>query len=59
MRQPRTEAPRGTPMSAATVVYQGKPEDMSISAWRDHAPGFERDVYYQSLSTIARVVVVA
>src|SRR5690606_4100151 len=34
---------RGTPMSAAAVVYEGKPDDMSISAWRDHAPGFARD----------------
>lgn len=34
---------RGTPMSAATVVYEGKPTDMYIAAVHDDTPGFERD----------------
>ncbi|MBS0198924.1 MAG: S9 family peptidase [Proteobacteria bacterium] len=34
---------RGTPMSAAKVVYEGKPVDMSISAGHDDTPGYERD----------------
>ncbi len=34
---------RGAPISAATTVYEGKPEDVSVSAYRDHTPGFERD----------------
>jgi prolyl oligopeptidase len=33
---------RGTPLSAAKTVYEGKPEDMSISAVFDDTPGFER-----------------
>ena len=34
---------RGTPLSAASVVYEGKPEDMYIAAYHDDTPGFERD----------------
>ncbi len=34
---------RGTPLDRATVVFEGKPEDMSVSAFRDQTPGFERD----------------
>ena len=33
---------RGTPLSAATTVYEGQPTDMSISAVFDDTPGFER-----------------
>jgi prolyl oligopeptidase len=33
---------RGTPLSAAKVVYEGRPEDMMISAVYDDTPGFER-----------------
>ncbi len=33
---------RGTPLSAATTVYEGQPADMSISAVFDDTPGFER-----------------
>jgi prolyl oligopeptidase len=42
---PRTvrEWPRGTPLAAAEVVYEGKSDDMSVGAWRDLTPGFERD----------------
>jgi prolyl oligopeptidase len=34
---------RGTPLSQATVVFEGNPDDMSVSASRDLTPGFERD----------------
>jgi prolyl oligopeptidase len=35
---------RGTPLESATLVFEGKPEDMSSSATRDLTPGFERDI---------------
>ncbi|WP_333679064.1 prolyl oligopeptidase family serine peptidase [Dyella sp.] len=34
---------RGTPLSAATTVYEGKMEDLAVSANHDRTPGFERD----------------
>ena len=34
---------RGTPLSEATTVFEGEPGDISISAWHDRTPGFERD----------------
>ncbi len=34
---------RGTPLSAAEVVYEGKPTDMYIAATHDDTPGHERD----------------
>ncbi len=34
---------RGTPLAAATLVYEGKDDDLAISASRDLTPGFERD----------------
>ena len=34
---------RGTPLSEAAVVYEGETGDISISAWHDRTPGFERD----------------
>ena len=34
---------RGTPLESAVTVYEGLHEDMSVSAWRDNTPGFERD----------------
>jgi len=42
---PRTvrEWNRGEPLAEAAVVYEGKPEDMSVTAWHDPTPGFERD----------------
>ena len=35
---------RGTPLTAAAVVFEGRAEDMGVSAHRDLTPGFERDV---------------
>ncbi|HEX7916023.1 prolyl oligopeptidase family serine peptidase [Rudaea sp.] len=34
---------RGTPLADAAIVYEGKEDDLSISAYRDDTPGFERD----------------
>jgi prolyl oligopeptidase len=34
---------RGTPLDQATIVYEGQPDDMSVTAYRDLTPGFERD----------------
>jgi prolyl oligopeptidase len=34
---------RGTPLSAATTVYEGKMDDLAVSASHDRTPGFERD----------------
>jgi prolyl oligopeptidase len=41
---------RGTPMSDATVVYEGTTDDMYIAASRDHTPGFERDFVSRTLA---------
>ena len=41
---------RGTPMSEATVVYEGQPGDMYISANRDHTPGYQRDFVSRTLA---------
>ena len=34
---------RGTPLSSATLVYAGKPEDVQVFAHHDPTPGYERD----------------
>ncbi|MQA60209.1 MAG: prolyl oligopeptidase family serine peptidase [Actinophytocola sp.] len=34
---------RGTPLSAATTVFDGKPDDVSVGAYHDPTEGFERD----------------
>jgi prolyl oligopeptidase len=39
---------RGTPLSEATVVYEGKPEDVSVHAFHDPTEGFERDFVVRS-----------
>jgi prolyl oligopeptidase len=39
---------RGTPLADAVTVYEGTDEDMYISAWRTHTPGFERDFVHRS-----------
>ena len=40
---------RGTPLSAAKTVYEGKPGDMYIAAMRDHTPGWQRDFVSRTL----------
>jgi prolyl oligopeptidase len=34
---------RGQPLADATLVYEGKPDDMAVGAYRDLTEGFERD----------------
>ena len=34
---------RGTPLPAATIVFEGKPTDLGVYANHDSTPGFERD----------------
>jgi len=41
---------RGTPMSAATPVYEGTPQDMYIAAMHDDPPGFERDFVSRTIA---------
>ncbi|MDM0019434.1 GAF domain-containing protein [Variovorax saccharolyticus] len=41
---------RGTPLESAPAVYEGLADDMYISAWRTHTPGFERDFVSRSLA---------
>ena len=41
---------RGTPLTAATTVYEGKPDDVAVSAYRDLTPGFDRDVVIRSIT---------
>jgi prolyl oligopeptidase len=41
---------RGTPLSAASVVYEGSADDLSISAYRDPTPGFVRDFIERALA---------
>ena len=41
---------RGTPMSAASVIYEGKADDMYIAAMHDDTVGFERDFVSRTLA---------
>ena len=41
---------RGTPFESATVVYEGKPEDMSIGGYHDDTPGYERNFVSRALA---------
>jgi len=41
---------RGTKLADAKVVYEGKPEDLSITAYHDATPGFARDFVYRGLA---------
>lgn len=41
---------RGTPLSAAKPIYEGKPGDMYIAAMRDHTPGWERDFVSRTIA---------
>ncbi|MGW5851791.1 prolyl oligopeptidase family serine peptidase [Streptomyces sp. NPDC055254] len=34
---------RGSPLEEAEPVYRGEATDLSVGAWRDRTPGFERD----------------
>ncbi|HEX6643063.1 MAG TPA: prolyl oligopeptidase family serine peptidase [Gemmatimonadales bacterium] len=41
---------RGTPLAEATVVYEGRPDDMYISGFRQRTPGFERDFVSRTIA---------
>jgi prolyl oligopeptidase len=40
---------RGTPLAAARVVFEGEAGDVIVTAVRDHARGFERDLVIRAL----------
>lgn len=40
---------RGTPLSSAKLVYEGKNEDLAVFAYRDLTPGFERDFIVRTI----------
>ena len=40
---------RGTPLAEAELVYEGQPDDISVSAYHDHTEGFERDFIRRAL----------
>jgi prolyl oligopeptidase len=39
---------RGTPLDEAVLVFEGQPEDVAVTAWRDLTPGYERDFVERS-----------
>jgi prolyl oligopeptidase len=39
---------RGTPLAEATVVFEGKPDDVAAAAFHDPTEGFERDFVYRN-----------
>lgn len=41
---------RGTPQSAADKIFEVPPEDMSVSAFHDDSPGFERDFVRRTIA---------
>jgi prolyl oligopeptidase len=41
---------RGTPMSAATTVYEGRNDDLAVFAFHDRTPGFERDFVNRTIA---------
>lgn len=40
---------RGTPPEEATVVFEGRAQDVAAGGWHDSTPGFERDFVFRSL----------
>jgi prolyl oligopeptidase len=41
---------RGTPLSAATTVFEGQKTDVAVAAQRSHRRGFERELFYRYTS---------
>lgn len=41
---------RGTPLSAAETVYEGKEDDVWVYAAKDHTRGYEREFVYRGLT---------
>jgi prolyl oligopeptidase len=40
---------RGQPLAEAVTVFEGRPQDVSVSASVDHTPGYERTVFSRAL----------
>jgi prolyl oligopeptidase len=47
---------RGTPLSEARLVYEGKPDDLTVVAGRDHTKGFERDIVIRQMTMYTQEV---
>ena len=47
---------RGTPLSEAATIFEGEAGDMSVSAHRDHTPGFERDIISRQVTFFTQEV---
>jgi len=45
---------RGTPLAEAVTVFEGKSEDVWVSAWHDPAEGFERDFVARNVGFFTR-----
>ena len=41
---------RGTPLAAATTVFEGEKTDVSAGAWVDHTPGFFREGFSREVA---------
>ena len=41
---------RGTPLSEARTIFEGQASDISVGAYRDDTPGYERDFVYRGLT---------
>ena len=41
---------RGTPLTDAKLVFEGKPEDVAVGAVHDSTPGFERDFVFRAVN---------
>ena len=41
---------RGTPLADAKTIYEGKPDDLAVSAYRDLTPGHERSFVQRALA---------
>ncbi len=41
---------RGTPLASAKTIYEGKPTDLSVAAYRDLTPGYQRDYVSRTLA---------
>ncbi|HLX64703.1 MAG TPA: prolyl oligopeptidase family serine peptidase [Planctomycetota bacterium] len=41
---------RGTPLSAAEMVFEGQKTDVEVGAWVDHTPGFFREGFQRNMT---------
>jgi prolyl oligopeptidase len=49
---------RGTPVTEARLVLEGKPEDVVVGAFRDNAKGYERDFVLRAVTFYKRALFV-